>query len=259
MGRKRTGERQYILFCIAGIILISLSACNALKGVGKDANNKAGHRKEVYKHLLAANELVENGNLEDAIKENQLVLSMSNNTPPADEALFNMGLIYVHHGNNRKDYKASLEMFKRLEKDYPQSPLVEQAKTWVSTLETIDKLTKRADEKRSVNESLFRANKLLSQGDYEGALREYNKVLAITGKNAPADEALFNSGLIYADYRNPKKDIKKALGFFERVMKDYPQSLLVQESEIWIGVLRVIEKSKQVDIEIEEMKKEMSR
>jgi hypothetical protein len=38
-----------------------------------------------------------------------------------------------------------------------------------------------------------------------------------------------------------------------------PQSPLVEQAKIWIGVLNVIEKSKQVDIEIEEMKKELSR
>jgi hypothetical protein len=43
------------------------------------------------------------------------------------------------------------------------------------------------------------------------------------------------------------------------LIEGYPKSPLVQQAKIWVGVLQVIEKSKQVDIEIEEMKKELSK
>lgn len=267
MGRKRIGKRQHILFCIACLILVSFSGCNALKEVARiPAKENLDTEKKANSHFLNAKGFLVNGNFEEALRENQAVLSMTDKTPFADEALFNMGLIHVHYANNKKDYKSSLEFFRRLIRDYPQSPFSEQAKTLADSIETIDKLTKRTEEltrrteeKKTANESLVRANRFFAQGDYEGALRENNRVLSAAGKNAPADEALFNSGLVYADYRNPKKDFKRSLGFFERIVKEFPQSPLVQQSEIWIRVLRVIEKSKQVDLEIEEMKKEMSR
>ena len=77
----------------------------------------------------------------------------------------------------------------------------------------------------------------------------------------PEDEALFNLGLIYAHFANPKKDFGKSLDFFNKLIKDYPESHLVEQSKIWIEVLQkngelnqVIQKLKQVDIEIEERK-----
>ena len=42
------------------------------------------------------------------ILENQKVLSMATYRPPGDEALFNMGLIYAHSGNPKKDFEKSI-------------------------------------------------------------------------------------------------------------------------------------------------------
>lgn len=260
MGRERTGKRQYFLLCIACLIIFSLSGCNALKDLSRVPDREAAEMsRKAAMHFQRAREFTANGYFEEALRENEAVLSMTIKAPFADEALFNMGLIHLHYSNSKRDNKAALDIFRRLTRDYPQGAFAEQARIWTDTIETVEKLTKRADEKRAVADSLARFNRLLSQGDYEGALRESNRVLSIAGKSTPADEALFNAGLVYADYRNPKKDFKRAIGFFERIVKEFPQSALVQESEIWLRVLRVIERSKQVDIEIEEMKKEMSK
>ncbi|MCL5063236.1 MAG: tetratricopeptide repeat protein [Nitrospiraceae bacterium] len=119
-------------------------------------------------------------------------------------------------------------------------------------------LKERVKEKEASGH-LVHAKELLAQGDYEGSLKETQKALTFSGGNPPGDEALFNMGLIYAHPKNHKKDFKKSLSFFRRLIKDYPQSPLTEQAKIWIGVLHMIEKSKQVDVEIEEMEKEMSR
>lgn len=100
---------------------------------------------------------------------------------------------------------------------------------------------------------------LLRQGNFDGALRENQKVLSVSPKSPPGDTALFNMGLIHAHYANPKKDYAKALGFFTRLKKDFPRSPLAEEAKIWMGVLETMEKVKQIDIEIEEKKKELTR
>jgi TolA-binding protein len=222
--------------------------------------------------------------------ENQKVLSRSKNISPEDEALFNMGLIYAHFGNPRKDYRKSLDFFLKILNGYPGSPLVEQAKIWVGVLQEnekssqiiekskktieqtkqmIEKLEKLkrpepvVEERGEARERLLRGQKLLSQGDYEGSLAENQKVLTLSARRPPEDEALFNTGLIYAHFDNPKKDYGKSLDYFKRMIKDYPKSPLSEQAKIWIGVLQeneklnqILEKSKQVDIEIEEMKRE---
>jgi len=126
------------------------------------------------------------------------------------------------------------------------------------TLFACNALKERVREK-DASGHLLHAKELLTQGNYEKALEENQKALTLSGKNPPGDEALFNMGLIYAHPENHKKNFKKSLSFFQRLIKNYPQSPLSEQARIWIGVLQMIEKSKKVDVEIEEMKKEMSR
>ncbi len=120
---------------------------------------------------------------------------------------------------------------------------------------------------------LGRAELLFKQGDYDGSLKENQRVLSISGKNPPGDKALFHMGLICAHWENPKKDYDKSLLFFNKILTDYPQSPLVQEAKIWVGLLqeragmlqeneklkKVIQKFKEVDIEVEEKKREKER
>jgi hypothetical protein len=44
-----------------------------------------------------------------------------------------------------------------------------------------------------------------------------------------------------------------------RVDKEFPGSPFVEEAKIWVSVLQVFEKSKQVDLDIEEKKKELGK
>lgn len=113
---------------------------------------------------------------------------------------------------------------------------------------------------------MLRGQKLLAQGDYEGSLKENQRVLSISPDGPPADEAVFNMGLIYAHAGNPKRDYRKAMGFFRKLISEYPQSPLVEQAKVWVGVLhlneklsQMLDKSKQVDIEIEEMKRGKER
>ena len=124
----------------------------------------------------------------------------------------------------------------------------------------------RTKEDTEVHEHLHRGEKLFIQGDYEGSLKEYKKVLSLSANSSPGDEALFNIALIYGHPRNPKKDFAMSLSVFQRLMKDYPESLWAEQAKIWAQVFQenetlkqVIEKSKQVDIEIEEKKREKAR
>lgn len=134
---------------------------------------------------------------------------------------------------------------------------------------------------------LLNGKKLFIKGDYEGSLREYQKVVTLLQKTPPADEAVFTMGLIYAYPENPKKDYGKCIDFMKRVVREYPQSLFSLPANSWIGVLqaneklaadnekltrdheklikdnekvtKILEEYKRVDIEIEEKKRERGR
>ncbi len=123
------------------------------------------------------------------------------------------------------------------------------------------------------DESLFLAKSLLDRNDFEGALKEYQKVLTLSGVTPPGDEALYHMGMILVHYGNPKRDYVKSLAFFRRLVKDYPQSPRIEQARLWIGVLQEVERlnqsiqkcqqtleeTKKVDIEIEEKKREKTK
>jgi outer membrane protein assembly factor BamD (BamD/ComL family) len=211
--------------------------------------------RSVSEYLLRSQKLLAKGDYEGALEENQKVLSEYPNDPPGDNALFNMGLIYAH----LEDYKKSLDLFQRLISDFPQSPRFEEAKIWAETLNSIEEVKMRTEKQLSEPDYFLHNQRLLAKGDYEGALEENQKILSKHPNRYPGDEALFSMGLIYAHYGNPKKDYKKSISFFQKIVEGYPKSPLTEQAKIWIEVLQVIEKSKQVDIEIEEMKKELSK
>ncbi len=129
------------------------------------------------------------------------------------------------------------------------------------------------EAEKEARECLVKAQRLLAQGDYEGCLKENQRVLSLYGSVPPGDEALFYTAVIYAHAGYPKKDYRKSLELFRTLVKTFPQSPLARQAEIWVGVLQenerlnreveelneTLKKSKQVDIEIDKKKKELSK
>ncbi len=272
MGRKYFRKRKHVLLCIAGIIILLLSGCATFKELQT--------RHIVKKNLLHSRELLEAGDFSGSLEESRKVLSLFVKGPPADEALFNIGLVYAHYANTEKDYKKSLIYFNKIINEYPRSPLLVQTKIWVNILDSLEKrrrkkeritskkeiippkkqkLNSKNNELIKVTEHLKQSQKLISLGDFSNALAENRKVLKMPGKGPFKGEALFNIALIYAHYNNPGKDYKKSIEYFTVLINRYPQSPLIEQTKIWLDVLNVIEKAKQVDIDIEKKKKELEK
>lgn len=261
MGRKHAWTRQHLYLYFAGIVILLISGCAALE------ERQLRQTADVY--LMHSRELLLEGDYKGAILENRKVLSLFVKGPPGDEALFNLGLIYAHFNNPDKDYEEAISYFKAIINEYPWSPLVEQARMWSLVLEQVNEprtkviVIKEPEEKEKyltdTEEHLVNGWSLLQKGDYKGALKENMKVLSSSVEEAPADEALFNIGLIHAHYDNPDKDYKKSIEYFKRLISEYPKSPFMEQAKMWVSVLNVIEKAKQVDIEIEEKKKELTR
>lgn len=255
MGRKHYGAGQCIQICFACIIFLLVSGCVTLEGIK--------NRHVASKQLARSQMLLAVGDYEGALSEIWEIQSIVNDGYPGDEAVFNIALIYTHHDNPKKDFAKSLEYFRELIKNYPQSPLLEQAKIWVGVLEDIEKseikFQKKRNNRLASNVRLLRGQKFLLNGEYEKALKENRRVLEMSVKSPLRDRALFNIGLVYAHYDNPGKNYKKSLGYFTRLIKEHPDSSLLGQARMWQSVLNVIEGAKQVDIEIERKKKELQR
>jgi len=286
MGGKRTWPRKYLHFCVAGLIVWSLPGCAALQ--------EHQEQRELHRHLQRGQDLLATGDYEGALGENQRVLARATQKPPEDEALFNMGLIYAHFGYTKRSYDEALKYFIRLLNEYPSSPLTEQTKIWIGVLQSyqkqdqsLEKMRQALDEAKQrvekiekarkaeaieerergeARELLARSQRLLAQGDFDGALAESQKIVAQATHRPPEDEALLTIGLIYAHAGNPKKDPAKSADTLKRLMKDYPKSPFAEQAKVLLSVIQenekligVIEKSKQVDIEIEEKKREKKK
>jgi tetratricopeptide (TPR) repeat protein len=149
MGRKQNRAGKYIHLHIACIIFLSLFGCVHFEKIEMDLEEK-----EARHYLHNGQELFVQGDYEGALNENQRVLSLSAGAHLADEALFNMGLIYAHPGNPKRDYGKSLGFFRKLVKDYLHSSLVEQAKVWIGVLEENTKLNQTIDKLNQMIEKL---------------------------------------------------------------------------------------------------------
>jgi outer membrane protein assembly factor BamD (BamD/ComL family) len=291
MGRKPTRAWKYIYLFLTSLISLLLFNCAMIKGL-KPTVKESKLTEEAQEHLHHGQKLLSQKDYEGAIAEYEKVLSLSPHKPPEDQAFFNLALIYAHFGNPKRDYKKSIDLFLRILNEYPESHLVEQAKIWVGLLmesvesnKKIEKLNEiiqdmekmnqafqepqkgksseaKLEEYRMGREQLNQGVKLLAQGNYEGAAGENQKILSFADPRSPKDEALFNLGLIYAHFGNPQRDVEKSIDFFNKLLKSYPKSPLVEQAKICIGILqeneelnRLIQKLKQVDIEVEEMKR----
>ncbi len=132
MGRKRGGKRQYLYFSVACLTLCMVTACAPLTQIFSEREDRC--------HLTRVNSFISGGDFEGAMKQCQEILARSPKTPPGDEALMDMGLISAHYANPKKDYKKALVYFMRVDKEFPQSPLVEEAKIWTSVLQAFEKV-----------------------------------------------------------------------------------------------------------------------
>jgi tetratricopeptide (TPR) repeat protein len=252
--------------------------------------------KEVRGYLLRGQKLLAQRQYDAALEAYQKVLSFSLHGPPEDEALFNLGLAYAHFGNPKKDYKKSIDFFLTVLNDYPESQLAVQARIWVGVLlestESIKKMERfkeatknlakatqtlkesekaklpgpKWEESGEAREHLLRSQKYLAQGNYEGAISENKKILSSSDPRFPRDEALFNLGVIYAHFGNPQQDLEKSIEFFKTLLKNSPKSPLVEQAKVWVEILQeneelnhLLRKLKQVDIEIEEMKRKKTQ
>jgi tetratricopeptide (TPR) repeat protein len=123
------------------------------------------------------------------------------------------------------------------------------------------------DKQEEARDVLLRTHDLLARGELDRAFSENERLL---GSGILEDEVLFNLGMICIHPGNPKKDYAKSVGFLKMLIKDYPQSPWSERAKVVLGVFQenekltqdieklrqVFERSKQVDVEIEEKRRE---
>ncbi len=125
-----------------------------------------------------AQHFMKKGDYEKAIQENKQALKLLNNKYPGDQALYNMGLVWIQKDNPQFNYQKSLQCFRRLAQEFTQSNLKTETKTWIfilsdliSKLEKLNKLDKslklnqkkREEQKQNIKELKSKIDKLKTQ------------------------------------------------------------------------------------------------
>lgn len=285
MGNKsgRTGKYILFYFTVSFIVAgLSIVACAPVQD--KITALRAHQQLEQYRESMA------DGFFETIIEQSEQVLEENETEPPADVALYVLGEVYAHHDFAGRDYALSQYYFERLVENFPDSNLTSEAKTYINLFETIaerekevtaatsekeataaarEKEATAAEKKSSQKEkpiekeeksaSVAKSRQIVDNNDFAEAVQRNLQILEESGKKKPADEALYNLGLIYAHVDNPAKDYQKSQTYFNVLTEQFPDSDLAEEAQIWLGLFETIEKIQQIDIEIEQQKKELTR
>jgi tetratricopeptide (TPR) repeat protein len=254
LGRKFTWQRECFYLCIATLIIFLVSGCSTLNGL-KD-------RYYARRHIERGVVELSLHNFDMAMSEHMSALALAGKSPPADEALFALALIYAHQDNPARDYERSLQYLNRIISEFPESRYAEDAKVVASLVSKMDR-KKRAvgnsgkTRKKNKGKPFSSADRLFRAGKFEKAAAGYEKLLR--GKGAVREEALFKMGLLFAHEDNPQKDYARSLNYFSDLTKEFPDGRYAVQAAVWKSVLNVIEEAKKVDIEIEKKKKELNR
>lgn len=293
MGRKSGRQGKYLYFCVACLVLLSSLGCATLRETEREQTAR-GELREAAARLAeqdfkGASEMnmrvlgmypdrppgdqaafnmgiifAHHANPEgDYRKSREFFAEVIRDFPPGaltGEAKVWAAVLYMCEECKGRLAETSQKVDEVTGQLKEKEQEIEEVHARLEELEgTIEEAKARREERMAIESQMSKTRKLISQKNFEGALDEQQKLASRYPNKPPGDEALFTMGLIFINADNAKKDYRRALDLFKRLVSQFPQSPRFEEAKAWVGVLDVIEKTKQVDIEIEQKKKEMTR
>jgi tetratricopeptide (TPR) repeat protein len=142
MGKKQSGRRKHLHFflaCLTILIIIFCGCAHVYEGVVASPDFKK------------ADDYAKKGSYNASLGEYEKILA--EHPRVGDRALFEMGLIYLSARNQHKDYQKSLECFRKLVKNYPNSKYRQDSEVMISLLVQITSRDKRMmSQKRQIDE-----------------------------------------------------------------------------------------------------------
>jgi TolA-binding protein len=156
--------------------------------------------------------------------------------------LFNMGDCYY----NLKEYDNARAYYQRVIKEYPQSLLVSDALNGLQftyerqgrpagALAEIDTLLSTQSTQPTGDLLMRKGDILFGQGDFAGAIQEYQRVIATKPARAVAARALHQLGRSYELENNPQR----AITFYAQVPTDYPDADVAPASLLALGMAEI--------------------
>jgi tetratricopeptide (TPR) repeat protein len=143
MGGKsgRTGKHLCICFTL---LVLFLSGCSLLRDWRE--------QRQVRDSMLQGHSLFVNGDYDGAFARYREALVLAGDHTPADAAVYNIGLIYAHPSNPKRDNRKAMESFKKVFSEYAQSPWAEPSKIWLDLLQQLEVAKQEAQTTRQAME-----------------------------------------------------------------------------------------------------------
>jgi hypothetical protein len=110
------------------------------------AAREENRQTKIREHLARGYELLRQWDYEGSLQENRSILSIMPEDPLAEEALFNLGLIYADPSNPNKDMGKSFAFFQRLTTETPGSQWTDRARVWLAILKQNERLSRQSAE-----------------------------------------------------------------------------------------------------------------
>jgi len=120
-------------------LLISVAGCLLQDG---------SRQRELSDGITKGNNLLAQNDFDGALKTFYEVWSVARNKPPADLAMYNMGLIYAHPQNPQRDLQKAVYCFDQTIQNSPTSPLAEQARVWIAVLRDFENAHEELEKSR---------------------------------------------------------------------------------------------------------------
>ncbi len=139
MGGKPIRQWQQICICLALLILIS--GCSLVE----DAIRRGEARDVLGQGQL----LLARGDFDGSVKAFNNVLLIAKGEPPADSAIYHLGVIHAHPQNPRQDRHQALDSFDRVVSQFPDSWFAQPAKAWIGVLSEIDATKQEIERTKS--------------------------------------------------------------------------------------------------------------
>lgn len=151
MGRKQAGAGKQIHLCIAVLIFLFTIGCAVTTEQLKSGERQV-KGEEGQANLVLGRKLFAEGDYAGALRELEKAASLSRMAAVTEESLLYLGLVYAHSGNPKRDYGKSAFYFKKLAKNYPRSPIAEQAKIMIAVFQENDELSRNIERLNEIIE-----------------------------------------------------------------------------------------------------------
>lgn len=219
---------QYIEYAAFQLAMTSIQRGDADRGIEHLRNFLGRFPASVYNEVVQFNigwTFFSREQYPEATAEFRLVMSDFPMSQLLPRVLFNMGDAFY----NLKQYDSSRYYYQRVLREYPTTPLVPDAMSGLQfayqaegrpkgALAEIDSFLQQAPSGASREELMMRKGDILfNQGDFAGAVLEYQKLISMKPGRSVYARALHQLGRSYELEDNPQQ----AIAYYEQVARDY--------------------------------------